>query len=372
MTKFLLVAFLMLLAGGTKSSEAAPPKWVGVASNSAFQPDLQVAYAKMRLTSLAGFTVVRQIIPWSPGQPWPSPQDVQSIRNSVAAAELSGIRMILSVSPYGRAPIGPGQRRQYRTFLSTLAHSLQGGTTDKTGLTLVHGVKDFVIGNEVNSPSFWRPQKDAAKNYVTVLAQAYDELKAISADIRVYGGGLASRGSVEYIKEMGKAFRESGRTKPLMDVLSYHPYGVNSSESPEALHEGAYVGFADYKKLVAALEEAFNRTAQAGSRLPIAYMEYGVDSIIPPHKRSLYHSAEPPSTKAVSEATQALFYRQALELAACQPTVIGTSFFHTSDESDLSAWQSGSFYADATPKSSLPAFRQAVVDAQSGAIANCG
>lgn len=370
----LLAVLLTLLAGGTEPSEAAPPKWVGTASNAAFQPNLQIAQAKMRLASEAGFTVVREIIPWYPGHPWPSPQDVQSLRNSVAAAELVGIRVILSVAPYGLAPIRPGHRLQYRTFLSTLAQSLKGGTTDLTGLTLRDGVKDFVIGNEVNSGRFWRPRTDAARNYVTVLAEAYDELKAISPDIRVYGGALASsKDPAGFIRQMGQAYRESGRYLPLMDVLAFHPYGVNSGDSPLNPHDGTHIGFADYPKLVASLGEAFKGTAQAGSRLPIAYLEYGVDSIIPSGKRQLYKAKEESaSTKAVNEATQAVYYRWALELAACQPTVIGTALFHVSDESDLAAWQSGTYYADDTPKSSLEPVRQAVLDAHSGAIATCG
>lgn len=374
MKRVLLAALSALLAGGTAPASAAPGKWVGGAENAALQADLQTAHNKMRLASLAGFTVVRVIIPWSPGQPWPSPQDIQGLRNSVAAAELVGIRVIVSAYPNGRAPVGPGQRRQYLTFLATVAHSLKAGSTDQTGVSLVHGVKDFVVGNEVNSGRFWKPQNKAAESYVAVLSQAYDVLKAINPGITVYGGALASRHDpAGFLRDMGKAYRLSGRDLPLMDVLAYHPYGLNSSESPRVVHAGQLIGVADYPKLVAALGDAFNGTVQAGSKLRIAYLEYGVDSVIPWPKSNLYNKRELASTKAVPEATQGLYYRQMLELAACQPTVIGTAFFHVSDESDLEAWQSGPFYSDDTPKSSLPVIRQSVMDAHSGAIAsNCG
>ena len=57
------------------------------------------------------------------------------------------------------------------------------------------------------------------------------------------------------------------------------------------------------------------------------------------------------------EATQASYYRQAMQIAFCQPTVIGLFIFHAFDESDLDRFQSGLYYTDATPKTSLPRSR---------------
>src|SRR5205814_2402985 len=48
---------------------------------------------------------------------------------------------------------------------------------------------------------------------------------------------------------------------------------------------------------------------------------------------------------------------EAIELASCQPTVEALLLFHVSDELDLAAWQSGVYYADDTPKSSLTPVR---------------
>ena len=66
----------------------------------------------------------------------------------------------------------------------------------------------------------------------------------------------------------------------------------------------------------------------------------------------------------MSEETQAEYYREALELAACQPTVVAVFFFHLFDEADLNRWQSGPYYADSTPKSNLPAIRDAATKAR--------
>jgi hypothetical protein len=73
----------------------------------------------------------------------------------------------------------------------------------------------------------------------------------------------------------------------------------------------------------------------------------------------------------VSEETQAEYYREAFELAACQPTVIAVYIFHLFDEADLNRWQSGPYYADAKSKSSLPAIREAAVKAREGTLADC-
>src|SRR5204863_340075 len=69
--------------------------------------------------------------------------------------------------------------------------------------------------------------------------------------------------------------------------------------------------------------------------------------------------------------TQAKYYREALELAACQPTVKALFVFHTFDETDLAGWQSGLYYADQKPKPSLPAFRAAAADARAARLTRC-
>ena len=56
---------------------------------------------------------------------------------------------------------------------------------------------------------------------------------------------------------------------------------------------------------------------------------------------------------AVAPATQAAFYRQAIELAGAQPTVRMLCFFHVDDETRLAGLQSGVRYADGTAKPSL-------------------
>ena len=92
----------------------------------------------------------------------------------------------------------------------------------------------------------------------------------------------------------------------------------------------------------------------------------------PSDKRLLYGATVPSAGDAVDEATQARYYRGALELAACQPNVVGLLFFHVSDESDLGRWQSGVYYADDTPKTSLAPVAAAAAAARAGTlVARC-
>ena len=152
-----------------------------------------------------------------------------------------------------------------------------------------------------------------------------------------------------------------------------HPYEDNSSIAPVngVNPKSTSVMIADYDKLVGLLSTAFDGTGQPGSTLPIYYDEFGVESLIPAAKQGLYTGTEPATTKPVDEATQATYYRQAIQLAFCQPNVRGIFLFHAFDETSLPAWQSGLYYADGTPKTSLVPVRTAMQQSHRGVVAAC-
>jgi len=254
----------------------------------------------------------------------------------------------------------------------------------------VPGIRNVIVGNEPNLNRFWLPQFDESgasaspAAYLTLLAQTYDALKAVSPAVRVYGGAISPRGSdraggirpthspTRFIQELGIAYRASGRTTPVMDALAIHPYADNSSQPPTTAHPlNTTIAIADYGKLVTLLGQAFDGTAQRGSDLPILYAEFGVESQIPDGKASLYTGSEPTTTRPVDEPTQAAYYEQALGLAFCQPTVEAMLFFLSRDERARAAWQSGVYYVDGTPKTSLPRVTEALDRATGGSIARC-
>jgi len=247
-----------------------------------------------------------------------------------------------------------------------------------------------IVGNEPNLNRFWLPQfgldgsNAASPAYLQLLAETYDALKAVSPGVRVYGGAVSPRGNdrpggsrpthspTAFIRDLGLAYRASGRTRPVMDAFVIHPYGDNSSQPPTFAHPlSTTITIADYGKLVALLGEAFDGTAQRGSTLPIVYGEYGVESEIPPSKAGLYTGTEPATTRPVPEETQAAYYQQALGLAYCQPTVEALLLFLSRDERARPTWQSGVYYVDGTAKSSLPRVTEALDRTTGGSVARC-
>jgi hypothetical protein len=238
------------------------------------------------------------------------------------------------------------------------------------------GVRQVIVGNEPNLNLFWMPQfapdggDAAAVAYERLLAQAYDALKAADPGLTVVGGGLAQRGGddpaaqrqthspTRFIEDLGAAYRASGRTRPLMDVLSVHVYGESPRVPPTLAHpRSTSIGIADYRKLVRVVDAAF------GPDLPIAYGEYGVETTVPASHAAAYSGRE--VVAPVDALTQARYYRQAIALAACQPRVRMLLFFHVLDEAPLAGLQSGLYYADGAPKASAQAVGDAPVTCSS-------
>ena len=374
------MTLLAALALAPSAAAGSPAMALGVAEDVVRSASATEAQANMTLLRLAGFRAVRITSIWAPGQSAPTASELAILRNVAGAASLNGVRVYLSVYHAGSrtTPLTPEARAELADYAASIVGALPT-------------FRDVIVGNEPNLNRFWLPQfaEDgsgaSAPAYLELLATAYDRLKAVSPAVKVYGGALAPRGidrpgtgrdtisPTRFIRELGAAYRASGRTLPVMDAFAHHPYGDNSSQSPDFRHPNvATISLGDYDKLVGLLAEAFDGTAQPGSTLPILYDEFGVESVIPASKSALYTGTEPAATRPVDEATQAAHYRRALQLAYCQPNVVGLLLFHSHDEPARSGWQSGVLYVDGTPKASLPAVRDALAATRGGSIARCG
>jgi hypothetical protein len=275
------------------------------------------------------------------------------------------IRIFLAVFHPGSAttPLTPESRSEFAAYVTAIMRDAPE-------------IRDVIVGNEPNLNRFWMPQFDAAGEdvaapaYLALLIEVYDAVKRADPEMTVWGGALAPRGidrpntgrdthsPTTFIRDLGEAYRASGRDEPPLDGFAFHPYPASSSISPDRPTDprSSSILMADYEeKLRPLLDEAF------GPGLPVLYSELGVETTIPPAKANVYEGEEP--GKPVDESTQADFYRRAIELAACQENVAGLLLFHSHDEPALTGFQSGVYYADGSPKTSLEPVRDAIRNA---------
>ncbi len=318
----------------------------------------------------AGFNALAITSYWEPGLERPTEEELAILRDTAARARERDLRLFLAVFHRGSAttPLTPEDRSQFASYAAAIVRE-------------VPEVRDVIVGNEPNVNRFWQPQfapdgaSAAPRDYLELLAVVYDAVKTAEPDVLVWGGALGPRGSdrpqgsrpthspVAFIRAMGNALRASGRTEPVLDGFAFHPYPETARTPPDVRHpnpRSRTLGLADIGRLQGLLREAFGR------ELPVLYSELGIESAVPPAKAHLYEATEP--ADPVDEATQADFYRRALELAACQKNVVGLLLFHSHDEPNLVGFQSGVYYVDGTPKESLPAVREAIESARAGCV----
>src|SRR5262249_30255528 len=154
-------------------------------------------------------------------------------------------------------PTTPDSRAQFVEFAKSVVRGLPWVST-------------FIVGNEPNSGVYWMPQfagsSDAAATaYFQMLAASYDAIKATRPGVTVIGGALDPRGNDDpaagrqshspttFIRDLGLAYRASGRTAPIMDAWDQHIYADTSALPPSMPHTSSTVAEGDYAKLVALL-----------------------------------------------------------------------------------------------------------------------
>src|SRR4051812_34187305 len=358
------------------AAHAGGPELVlGATEDAVRAPTMAQAKAQMDLLALAGFRGVRITQVWTPGEQKVSAVDRAILENVAAAAKLDHVEVLTSVMNQGSktTPLTEEDQADFAAYAASIVNA-------------VPELRTIIVGNEPNLNRYWLPQFNedgsdaAAPAYESLLALTYDAIKAADPDVTVVGGAVSPRGADKpdgvrpthsptvFIHDIGQAMRDSARTDPIMDGFAFHPYEDNSSVAPATgIHPNSTtIALADYDKLVASLGEAFG-----DYEMPIWYDEFGVESLIPAEKAALYSAAEPTTTKPVDETTQAAYYRQAVQLVFCQPNVRGLFLFHTADEKDLTAWQSGVYYADDTAKTSLKSVRTSLEQSRRGVVTHC-
>jgi hypothetical protein len=333
-----------------------------------------------------GAGAFRFTLQWRHGQTFLAESDFIDFRDAVR--DTAGLKVVLAVYNLGSPPQTELARDQYCAYV-------------RDALTRLPSIRDVVIWNEPNKILFWSPQLEtgdaaaAPVAYEALLARCYDVLHGAFADVNVIGLALSPTGNDNagshspgaFIRAVGAAYRASGRARPLFDTVGHHAYGFRASERPWRKHIGSTIlSQGDWNKLMYNLWLAFDGTAQeipSAGGVGIWYMEGGSQTAIDTEKTPAYTGTEnvavipdyaggepeapPPAetTPAPDQHTQVL---DSLRLAACQPYVRAYFNFLLFDEPRLAGWQSGAFWADRTPKDSLPGFRQAISEATAATV----
>jgi hypothetical protein len=320
----------------------------------------------------------RVTIPWDATAPMKI-RDRADLDLWMPQATIHGVRVVFAVVPLRVRDLTDSRDApaKFAAFCASLARTYPQ-------------VKDFVIGNEPNQPRFWQPQFDATghavsgKGYENVLARSYDALKAVSPNIMVHGIGLSPRGNdnpaardnvsvspTRFLRDVGAAYRASGRQKPLMDTLAFHPYPPQNTDPPSVGYNWPNIGLPDLARLKQSFWDAFHGTAQptfaestaarGGQRaVTLELDEVGWDAAISAAYAPLYHGTE--TKRPIDEQTQANYYSEAIRDSVCDPAVTSFSIFHLIDEDDLERWQSGLFRVDRSKRPAYAAVKRAIAE----------
>ena len=328
-----LLALLVLAgtAGATTTPRgaalaAAGPITFGVADDAGKFADDGGAWFDEQLKG-ANLTEERWTLSWSPDRPT-TIDELPFLVRSAPQAQKDGIRVELAL--YGR-PASANDANAFCTWAGIVATTVSKW-----------GIHDFIVWNEPNTALYWSPQDDSAPaKYEALLAQCYDTIHAADPLANVIGFGLSPRkgtstqtAPIPFIAAAGAAYRASGRTKPIMDMISVHPY-----PNPNSPTDGPDVGYADpdfygipnLDRVKQAVYDAFNGTAQPttvnGLMLVIDEVGWQTDT----SQYSQYFHNENVAT--VSEAQQAQYVKTATEkYFACDPTISTVNWFGLIDE----------------------------------------
>ena len=328
-----------------------------------FQADGGAAYFKqMAAIGLRQVVLTVRFTPGDAADIDPAGRLDAAVKNAAAA----GIRVVFAVYPYPPRKLKSGlsSPATFATWLTALA-------------TRYPAVKQFSVMNEPNQPAFLRPQfaRDRANVSAATtgayLAAAYDALKAVDPAITVIGVGLSPRGNddarapsnistspMRFLAALGRWYRASGRTAPLMDGFSFHPYPVKATDPLRRSYVWPNAGFADLDRVKQALWDAFDGTPQpttmGGLRLYLDEVgwQVGTESLVG------YTGRE--NVPVTDESTQAAIYAQLVRAAACDTDIAEVNFFGFYDDPRRSGFQAGLYHADGTARPSADTVQQAV------------
>jgi hypothetical protein len=351
-----LVVLIALAAVVTPAAQARPRLLFGVDDDTLKWTQDPAPF--LAEASDLGVGAVRVTLPWR-GLRATAADDAVMARLAVAS---SRTRIVLEVGG-GIGSTPPRTARQRVAYCSYVGTFLRENPS----------IRDVVIWTEPNEPLFW-PRPDAAA-YEALLARCYDVAHAAAPDVNVIssaGPHARVRGAVapaRWYRDLGAAYRASGRRRPLFDTVGHNAYPDSPLEGPWTTHDGPSIDQGDYAKLLATLRKAFGGTAQPlpGRRgVTIWYVEDGYQSTVVGHEDA-YLGVENVA-QLLDPGFQGLQLASSVWLAYCQPLVGAFFNFQLQDDPSLTGWQSGLLYADGSRKPGYRLVRQILRRAAAGTL----
>jgi hypothetical protein len=318
----------------------------------------------------------RMAVTWDPSRPTTIP-DQAFLDRTVPRAVARGIEIEFAIFPAkARALVDtPNGIQLFAQYAALVAQRYPE-------------VRRIVCLNEGNQTRFQQPQFDDAGRGVAgaiqeaAMAACYDALKAVNPGIDVIGFGFSPRGGDDpdapsnvshsplmFLKEIGDAYRMSGRTRPIADDVAIHCYPRANTDAPSVGFDWPNVGCANLDRFKQAWWDAFHGTGQpvfeeqgasVTAHVRVFIDEAGYQAKVPPDKASVYTGSE--TVPTVDDATQGRFYAQLIAQTMCDPDVALLNIFHLVDERSLTAWQSGLEYADGTHRASYALVKSALTN----------
>ena len=198
----------------------------------------------MTLARLAGFDSIRITQVWAPGMTEPTADDVTALTNVVTAADLSGMRVFVTVMPFGSktTPLGNDAQAQFAQFA---ARRRDQGPGDRGRDRRQRAEPEPLLAAAVQRGRHRRRRarlRDAARAAPTTRSRpSRPRSRSTAAPSRRAaatspGTGRDTHSPTVFIKDMGAAYRASGRTEPIMDAYVQHVYEDNSSLPPGTQH----------------------------------------------------------------------------------------------------------------------------------------
>jgi hypothetical protein len=305
---------------------AIPPIQYGVADDTGKYADDGGAWFDTMLKG-ANLTEERWTLAFNPADPTHI-TELPFLVRAAPQAQKDGIHVVLALYAH---PATVHNSKLFCGWAAMVAASVQQW-----------GIDDFIIWNEPNTALYWSPQNaHTPAAYEALLARCYDSIHRVNPTARVIGFGLSPRSNgptqtapIPFIEAVGKAYRASGRTLPIMDQMSIHPY-----PNPNSPTDGPDVGYANpvnygipnLDRVKQAIWDAFHGTGQPttlnGLTFRIDELGWQTNTTAYPQ----YYNTE--NVAVISEETQAQYIRETVQkYFACDPTVTDVEWFLLVDE----------------------------------------